>query len=447
MAAADPPRGDGFGGGGFELDRSSLHPAVGDPVLGSMNFLNEVMSRFPQAVSFAPGAPFAGFFEGVSVNRYLDRYVRYLCEERGLTARQAQQLLLQYGATAGHINRLVADALRSDEGIDAPAEAVVVTVGCQEAMFVTLRALCARREDVLLVVDPCYAGIAGAARLLDVEIRTVPQGEGGFDLDELRRVHRAARAEGRNPRAFYVVPDFANPSGDRMGPQARRELLSLAEELDLLILEDNPYGFTADPDTALPTLKSMDERRRVVYLGTFAKVYVPGARVGFVVADQRVRDEDGRRHYLASDLTAIKSMITVNTSPISQAVVGGMILESGGTLAVVAREKGAFYRRNLAHLLDALERRFPPELRERAGLSWNSPQGGFFVVMTMPFETDEKLLEYSAREFGVLWTPMRHFYLGGSGGTHQLRLSCSYLVPEQIEDGVERLARLVETLI
>ncbi|MER7756440.1 PLP-dependent aminotransferase family protein [Kitasatospora sp. NPDC097643] len=428
------------------LDRSRLHASVGDPVLGSMNFLNEVMSRFPQAVSFAPGAPFAGFFEEVDVARCLDRYVRHLREDRGLTEQQAQRLLLQYGATAGHINGLVADALRTDEGIDVPPEALVITVGCQEAMFITLRAVCARPEDVLLVVDPCYAGIVGAARLLGIRIRAVEHAPGGFDLDDLRRACRAARAEGLNPRAFYVVPDFANPTGERLGPQARRELLDLAEQEDLLVLEDNPYGFTAEPGTALPTLKSMDERRRVVYLGTFAKVHVPGARVGFVVADQPVREPDGELRYLAAHLTAIKSMITVNTSPISQAVVGGMILEHGGTLGAVAKEKAEFYRRNLDHLLAALERRFPVELRERHGLSWNRPEGGFFLVMTLPFEADEALLERSAREFGVIWTPMRHFHLGG-GGTRQLRLSCSYLVPEQIDEGVERLARLVESLL
>jgi (S)-3,5-dihydroxyphenylglycine transaminase len=131
-------------------------------------------------------------------------------------------------------------------------------------------------------------------------------------------------------------------------------------------------------------------------------------------------------------------MLTVNTSPIAQAVIGGILVESECSLREFNREKIAFYRRNMTHLLAALDRNFPPD----SGVTWNSPAGGIFAVVDVPLAADEKLLEISAGQYGVLWTPMRFFYLNG-GGTHAMRLACAVLSPEQIDEGVRRLATLI----
>ena len=130
-------------------------------------------------------------------------------------------------------------------------------------------------------------------------------------------------------------------------------------------------------------------------------------------------------------------MVTVNTSPIAQAVIGGVLVSCGYSLRTANREKIEFYRRNLRVLLAALERHFDDPV-----ITWNSPSGGFFAVMDVPIRADEKLLELSARDYGVLWTPMSFFYLNG-GGAHAIRLSCSALVPDQIDEGVRRLATLI----
>jgi (S)-3,5-dihydroxyphenylglycine transaminase len=161
--------------------------------------------------------------------------------------------------------------------------------------------------------------------------------------------------------------------------------------------------------------------------------------VGFLVADQPVIDAAGRRTLLADELSTVKSMLTVNTSALSQAVVGGMLLDSGFSLRGANQAKIHFYRQNLQTLLTALERHF-----SATPVRWNSPSGGFFVVVDVPVDASEELLEVSAREHGVLWTPMRFFYLG-AGGSHAIRLSCSALTPAQIEEGVRRFARLITT--
>jgi (S)-3,5-dihydroxyphenylglycine transaminase len=179
----------------------------------------------------------------------------------------------------------------------------------------------------------------------------------------------------------------------------------------------------------------------VIYLGSFAKSCFPGARVGFLVADQTVVDDEGRRTLLADEMSAIKSMLTVNTSPISQAVIGGVLVSSGGSLRTANRDKVAFYRNNLRTMLGALDDHFPRPGRGERGVRWNVPDGGFFVVVDVPFEAGEKLLELSAERFGVLWTPMSFFY--ADGGARAIRLSCSYLKAERIAEGVRRLSELV----
>jgi (S)-3,5-dihydroxyphenylglycine transaminase len=213
---------------------------------------------------------------------------------------------------------------------------------------------------------------------------------------------------------------------------ARHRLLEVAEAGGILLLEDNAYGlFGAD---RLPTLKALDRSGTVVYLGSFAKTGMPGARVGYVVADQRVAGGG----LLADQLSKLKGMLTVNTSPIAQAVIAGKLLLNDFSLTKANAREIAIYQRNLHLTLAELGRR----LGACPGVSWNTPTGGFFVTVTVPFTVDDELLAHAARDHGVLFTPMHHFY-GGKDGFNQLRLSISLLTPELIEEGVSRLTALI----
>jgi (S)-3,5-dihydroxyphenylglycine transaminase len=427
------------------LGLADLHPSLSDPLLDTMNFLNEVAIRFPDAISFAPGRPYDEPFDAAVVAGYLQAYERHLEQDRGLSHQHAGGLLFQYGRTKGQIHDLVAATVANDDRIEVDPEAVVVTVGAQEGMLLVLRALIRDQRDVALVGSPSYLGVTGAARLLDVPVEPVPEGDAGLDPDTVReRVHRL-RAAGRRPRLLYVIPDFANPSGIRMPLAARERLLRVAAEEDLLLLEDNPYGLFTRDDRQLPVLKRLDRDRRVVYLGTFAKTCFPGARVGYVLADQPVRAPDGGHRLLADELAKLKSMTTVNTSPISQAVIGGMLLVHGCRLRTSNQDRIRAYRSRLDRLVAALERQFPAGTRDRLGVGWRVPDGGFFLVMRVPFVADDRALTRSAREHGVLWTPMSYFYLDGDG-QRQLRLSASYLDPDQIDEGVRRLGAVVTAL-
>lgn len=424
------------------LQLDGMHGSLSDPLLDAMTFLNEVTSRFPEAISFAPGRPYEGLFDPNSVHDHLTEYTEYLVRERGYTPEQVRTAVFQYGRTNGEIHELIARTLANDENLHVPPESVVVTVGAQEGMVLALRALFAEPNDVLLANSPCYIGITGAARLLDIKVIGVPETTDGLDPDRVAETAERQRAIGRRPQALYVVPDFANPSGVSMSVANRRRLLDVARAHDLLIIEDNPYGFFTRDDVFRPTLKSLDNDTRVIYLGSFAKTCFPGARLGYAIADQEVVDRAGNRTLLAEQFAKIKSMLTVNTPSLSQAVIGGILIRNNCRLREANRDTIGFYRSNMDRLLTELTRHFPPETREELGISWNTPGGGFFVVVTVPFTADADALTRSAQEYGVLWTPMSDFYLDG-GGHNQLRLSCSYVEPNKLAEGIERLVKFI----
>lgn len=423
------------------LRKDDLHPSLSDPVLDTMTFLNEVTHRYPDAVSFAPGRPYDGFFDTEQIFTHLRRYLEHLAAQ-GHTEQDIRTAMYQYGPTAGQIREIVADSLRADEGIDVPAESVVITVGAQEAMLLVVRALTAGPDDVLLAASPCYVGITGVARLLGVPVTAVEEREDGFSCADLEAAIVRERARGRRPRALYVIPDHSNPSGTTMDAPTRAALLETAERHGILLIEDSPYR-RVSPGTPLPTLKSMDRSRGVIHLGSFAKTVFPGARVGFAVADQQVVDASGRTGLLADELAKIKSMVTVNTSSLSQAAVAGALLAGDGRISEMNAKPAAYYGNAMRTTLRNLDARLPAARRAALGVRWNEPTGGFFLTVHVPFRADNAALTRSAQEFGVIWTPMNYFYPQG-GGHQALRLSTSYLTTADIEEGTARLARFIE---
>ena len=423
------------------LRKEDLHASLSEPVLDTMNFLNEVTFRYPKAISFAPGRPYDGFFDTEQIFTYIRRYLDHLAE-RGNSPEQIRAAMFQYGPTAGQIRELIAASLLADEHIEVPAESIVVTLGCQEGMLLVLRALISGPQDAFLVSSPCYVGITGAASLLDIAVVAVEETERGFRCADLDRAIDAERARGRRPRAFYVVPDHSNPAGTTMPVDTRFELLDLAARQDILIVEDSPYRMVS-PGPHLPTLKSLDRQQRVIHLGSFSKTAFPGARVGFAVADQAVTDSAGRIGLLADELAKIKSMVTVNTPALSQAAVAGMLLACEGRVSEMNTRQAAYYANAMQATVRQLDQCFPAARRDALGVRWNEPDGGFFLAMSVPFRADNAALARSAENFGVIWTPMSYFYPQG-GGDYGLRLSVSYLSEEDITEGITRLSSFIE---
>ncbi|HTG33402.1 MAG TPA: PLP-dependent aminotransferase family protein [Thermoanaerobaculia bacterium] len=420
----------------------TLRSSLADPLLDVMNFLNEVVLRYPDAVSFAPGRPSERFFD---VEGSLGRaaiWVESRAAASGASERAVWNDLGQYNKTNGIINDLIARQLAADEGIAALPESILVTTGCQEGMAILLLGLIDPAGDALLVSDPAYIGIPGLARIMGLTLIPIPTGERGLDPRAVAEGIAAARRMGRRPRALYDVPDFNNPLGTRMPVEARRELLALAREHGMLIWEDNPYGMFSYDGLPLPTLKALDEHGVVVYMGSFSKTLFPGLRLGYLVADQQVLLPGSRRVPLAAELSKIKSLTTVNTSTVVQAIAGGILLEAGGSLRPLVEEKLPFYRANRDRMLACLE----AALGGAGGVLWNRPEGGFFLTVTLPFEFTDECLTACARDYGVIVCPLRFFALT-PGRERQVRLSFSYVDEERIAEGIDRFARFVRERI
>jgi (S)-3,5-dihydroxyphenylglycine transaminase len=393
-------------------------------ILGAIGFLNEVMARYPQAISFAPGAP---LLDGVTRERLIAAVDEVA--DRSSSGAQGWDALFQYGPSQGIVNADLARALSATGALTVGESDITITVGAQEGFILVLRALELHRSGTLGIVTPAFAGIRGAATFMGARTADVLEGPDGVTAADLEAACARAEDLGEPLRALYVAPDFANPSGTVIPRRSRLELLRAARERQVLLIEDTTYGFT-DPDVP-PSLKALDEDGVVIQVGTFSKVCFPGARVGYVVADQPWHGST-----LATWLATLKNTTTVNTSPLNQAMVAGLVLSDPASLAQRERMLAQSYRDKRNLLLTALDHEFPDATE--LGLSWNRPTGGFFVVMQTRRDLDHAALQRCAAHHRVLWTPMRDFY-AGHGGDKKLRLSCSHVRTDQIREGVRRL--------
>jgi 2-aminoadipate transaminase len=245
----------------------------------------------------------------------------------------------------------------------------------------------------------------------------------GMRIDELRETLAELDRTGRKPKFIYTVPNFHNPAGVTMSLERRRELVAIAAERELLVLEDNPYGLLRYEGDPLPTLRSLDEEF-VIYASTFSKILSPGVRLGWTVAPAPVlaKMNIGKQ---ASDLCS---------SSISQYFVSAYF-ESGPWEEYV-RSLIEIYRRRRDVMLDSLAEHFPRES------TWTHPRGGLFIWATLPEYIDTTDLLARALEERVAFVPGRAAYVDGRGGS-EMRLNFSGVSEDEIREGVRRIGEVV----
>jgi (S)-3,5-dihydroxyphenylglycine transaminase len=413
---------------------------MSDPTLDSMNFLNEVVERYPKAISFAPGRPSPELFGVARSLDLLRKHAAALLGRPGIRSEAALDEIAQYGRTNGIVHRHVARQLLQDEGLELDPDRLVMTNGCQEAMLLLLLTLFTPARDVLLATEPVYLGITAAARLLGIEVVPIRLRPDGPDLEEVAAAVQLLRRQGKVPRALYTIPDFDNPSGYTTSLVKRRHLCEFARCHDLLLLEDMPYRMLRYEGEPLPLLKAID-RQHVVLLGSYSKTLFPGLRLGFLSGDVEVSFA-GRVVPLSEVASKAKSLTSVNTSPLMQATLASLLIENDHSLASHAAMLSAHYRQKRDALLAAMERHFSEAPSETSGVHWNRPEGGFFMTVHVPFEFTMPLVEECAASAGVIVAPMSLFAFATEHG-RAIRLSFSAVAVEEIEKGVARLASFV----
>ncbi|MES2937938.1 MAG: PLP-dependent aminotransferase family protein [Pseudomonadota bacterium] len=407
--------------------------------LDVMNFLNEIAGDHPQALSFASGRPAEAFFGAQEYMQRIPEFVRHLQERMGGSFDDRFKQLAQYGRTNGIINELIAAQVLRDEGVAADAGRVVVTAGCQEAMDLCVTTLCRDPDDVLLVRSPTYIGITGVADINGIEIVHFSCEPEDSIAEALTAAIRETRQRGKRPRALYLVPDFDNPTGTVLSRAEREDIIAISAAEQVVVLEDNPYGMFRYEGEPQPRMASLDRHGCVVYLGTYAKTLCPALRVGFMIVPPTLFGDAAAAEALVGTISQAKSFITVNTSQIAQAVVGGVLLAEDLSLARRIVPAIDFYRSNRDAMLQALESAFGADGR----IGWNTPQGGFFLVLSLPFAFGREEAETCTRDYGVIVMPLSFFALNDRE-SHRVRLAFSNSDPERIREGVARLGRFVQ---
>lgn len=412
---------------------------AGTSRLSVMNFLNEVSGDFPDAISLASGRPAEAFFDLERWLGAIPRYQREFGSRRGLSFAEAGRCLAQYGRTNGIIQELVAEQLAQDEGVHGRGDHVVVSAGCQEALALCLLTLCQDKNDVVIARDPTYIGMTGVADLHGIEISPLHEKDDGRLAAELEDAAERLRSQGKRARVLYLIPEFDNPTGTVLSLEARHALLDVCARQRIMVLEDNPYGMFRYEGERLPTLYALDHAGCVIYLFTYSKTLCPAVRVGGALVPDTLFGDAAAASALVAELGERKSFLTVNTSQLNQALVGGVLLEEQGTLRRLVAPQLKHYRENRDLLLAALKREFA---EQRDAVNWNCPEGGFFLTLKLPFSFGQAEALQCAREHRVIPMPLSFFSLSGTC-KDSIRLAFSNIAPSLIDEGVARLAQFV----
>ncbi|AMB59865.1 PLP-dependent aminotransferase family protein [Microterricola viridarii] len=369
-----------------------------------------VASR-PEVVSLAGGMPFVSALPQDLVINAMDQVM----VKQGPTA-------LQYGSGQG------VPALREQilevmalEGIQANADDIVVTTGSQHALELVSK-LFLDPGDVVISEGPSYVTAMVIFRSYQADVDHVPMDEHGMIPEALREHITRLKAAGRNIKLLYTIPSFHNPAGVTLSWERRIEILAIAKEHNILVLEDNPYGLLYFDKPAPDAMRSIEEEG-VIYLGTFSKTLAPGFRTGWALAPHAIREK----------LVLANEAAVLSPSSFSQLVISEY-LATADWKEQINTFRGVYRERKEA-MISALGEHLPQ-------LEWTNPNGGFYVWVTLPEPLDSKAMLPRAVKELVAYTPGTAFY--GDGNGHQnMRLSFCYPTPEQIRLGIRRLASVI----
>lgn len=330
---------------------------------------------------------------------------------------------LQYGSSRGYpglIDELV-KKLGRDQGIEATAENILVTNGSSQALALIVDML-VDPGDVVLSEQPTWSGAVHNFTVAQADVRPIPITDQGTDVDAVQRTLEQLRAEGKQAKLFYTIPNFQNPTGVTTTIERRKRIIELTREHGVPIVEDDAYSDLRYAGERIPTYYTLAGDGSVMYLGTFSKIMAAGVRLGWVVADADIIQR----------LAGMK--LEGGTSPFAGYVAAEFC--TNGTLQEHIAELTALYRRRRDVMLAALERAMP------AGATWTTPEGGFFIWMTLPDGVTAGALQQAAAARNVEFLPGPACHFGGTGA-NTLRLAYSFADDEKIERGIAILGDLI----
>ena len=331
---------------------------------------------------------------------------------------------LQYSSTEGlsELRKCILDHLAKD-GNNGKLENIMISSGSQQGLDLIGKVFL-NPGDIAIVELPSYLAALNAFHSYGGELVGITMDDEGMQMDILEEKLTQLKNEGKKVKFIYTISNFQNPAGVTMSLARRKKIIEIAHKFNVFIVEDNPYEQLRFEGNPTPSIYSLDNIGFVISLGTFSKIVCPGLRVGWILGNKEI----------IRKIVILKQATDLCTSILNQLIVYEYI--KLGKLEENIKSNIQIYKKKRNVMLNALEKHFPKEA------AWTKPQGGFFVMVTLPeyINADEMFKE--AIEGKVAYAPGGPFFANGKG-QNTMRLSFSQLSIENIEEGIKRLGKVI----
>jgi len=369
----------------------------------------------PGSISFVYGLPDPETFP----LRELHAAFEFVLKEKG-------ELALQYGPNQGYgpLIDYLRERIRREEGQVLERPQIMLSGGASQALDHCC-SLFARSGDSIIVEAPSYHESLMLFKNHGLSACAIPVDEDGMNTKLLEVRLNDLRVRGIKPSFIYTIPTYQNPSGITLSGKRRKALLKIANERDVLIIEDDVYCDLAYEDTKIPTLFSLDEEKRVIRFGSFSKIIAPGLRLGWIMGPEKMI-----RSLIRSGLRSMGG----GANPLSAIAMAAYCQKGLLEPHIVSLKQVYKERRDV--LLAALESTMP------TGVSWTKPAGGFFVWITLPPGRKSEDVKQAAKVKKIFFLAGDPFFAEQPSAQH-LRLAFSYVPPDKIQEGIKKLAAIL----
>lgn len=365
----------------------------------------------PDIISFAGGLPAPELFPVEEIAKVSHDLV----EKEG-------RALLQYATTEGRptLRAKIAKRMKDKYHTEVNPDDILITTGSQQCLDFAGK-LFLDPGDVVLCESPSYLGALNAFNAYEPNFVEVPTDDGGLIPEELDKILETTP----NCKFIYVIPDFQNPTGRTWSMERRKAFMEVVNKHNLPVLEDNPYGELRYEGEILPSLKSLDTKGLVMFLGTFSKIFCPGLRLGWVAAE----------HSVVEEFVKIKQSADLHTSNFDQGVADAYM--DAYDLDAHVEEIKALYRKRRDLIVKTMGEEFP------AGVEFTRPQGGLFLWVTLPEGVSAKTVFHKCIEMKVAAVIGDAFYPNDKTD-RSLRVNYSNMTEDRIVEGVKRMAKAIK---
>ena len=365
----------------------------------------------PDIISFAGGLPAPELFPV----KEIAQVSQDLMEKEG-------QKLLQYATTEGRPTLREKIAKRMTEKYNTPVDMndILITTGSQQCLDFAGK-LFLDPGDVVLCESPSYLGALNAFNAYQPVFKEVPTDGEGIIPEELDKI----LATTPKCKFIYVIPDFQNPTGICWSLERRKKFIEVINKYDLPVFEDNPYGELRYRGESFPTLKSMDTKGLVSFLGTFSKIFCPGLRLGWIAGP----------HTIVEKFVMIKQSADLHTSNFDQGVADAYM--DTYDLDAHVKEIVELYGHRRDLILKTMEEEFP------AGVEFTRPDGGLFLWVTVPEGVSARKVFDKCIEQKVAAVIGDAFYPNDKTD-RSMRVNYSCMPDDKIVEGIKRMAKAIK---